>query len=83
MASSGSFERGRAARAGRRPGCPAGSCLEPEALAVPEQDGRRRAVDVEDEAGTGHQRLFSLRRSKATLTAPRRPALAACSMASR
>ena len=35
---------------------PGGQLLEPEALAVPEQRRRGRAVDVEHESGTGHQR---------------------------
>src|SRR5205814_1254005 len=61
-----------------------GQSLQPEALAVPEEAGRRRAVDVEHEPGSGHGRYLprSLRRSKAIFTAPRRPASAACSMAS-
>ena len=51
--------------------------LQAEALAVVEQDRRRRRVDLEHESGAGHQRLhrlrsFSARRSKAILTAPRR-----------
>ena len=67
------------------PAAAGGQLLEPEALAVLEQDRRRRAVDVEDESGTGHQMVplsFSSRRSKAILTAPRRPAAAAWAMAS-
>ena len=62
-----------------------GETLQAQALAVVEQDGRGRAVDLEDEARAGHQRLSlsrSARRSKAILTAPRRPAVAAWSMAS-
>src|SRR4051812_39978248 len=58
--------------------------LEMEALAVPEQGRRRRSVDVENEAWPRHyDNPRSPRRSKATFTAPRRPASAACSMASR
>src|SRR5439155_6213466 len=58
--------------------------LEAEALAVPEQRGWCRSVDVEDESGPRHyDNPRSPRRSKATFTAPRAPALAACSMASR
>ena len=84
-----------------------GQLLQPEALAVVEQDGRRRPVDLQDETGptqaaappidladdtcegelrelfVGAQRRFSPRRSNTTLTAPRDPALAAWSMASR
>ncbi len=61
--------------------------LEAEPLAVPGQDRRGGAVDGKDESGTGHDRVasylrFSPRRSNATFTAPRRPAAAACSMAS-
>src|SRR5205823_10187711 len=60
-----------------------GEAFEAEAFSVPEQRGRSGAVDVEDEAGTGHDyRRLSERRSKTILTAPRRPAAAACSMAS-
>ncbi len=50
------------------------AALEAEPLAVPGQDRRGGAVDVEDEAGTGHRAWLpifaSRRRSKATLTAP-------------
>ena len=59
--------------------------LEPEALAVVEEDRWGRAVDLEDEPRTGHQMLSlsrSDRRSKAILTAPRAPAAAAWAMAS-
>jgi hypothetical protein len=57
--------------------------LEPQALAVVEQDRGRRPIDVEDESGAGHQRAVLVeRRSKAILTAPRAPACAAWSMAS-
>ena len=58
--------------------------LEAEALAVPEQGRRGRAVDLEDEPGPAHQRFLSRssRRSNATFTAPRRPAAVAWSMAS-
>ena len=51
---------------------PAGSLLEPEALAVVEQHRRRRPVDVEDEPGAGHQRCplaFSLREVEGDLHA--------------
>ena len=78
------------------PGAIGRQLLEPESLAVVEQDRWAAAVDVEDEAGSGGEvavahllismrasRSFSSRRSKATLTAPRRPAAAACSSASR
>ncbi len=70
--------------------------LESEAFAVVEHDRWAGAVYVEDEAGSGGEvavahllvsmsasRSLSSRRSKATLTAPRRPAAAACSSASR
>ena len=59
--------------------------LEPKALAVVEEDRWGGAVDLEDEPGTGHQMLSlsrSDRRSKAILTAPRAPAVAAWAMAS-
>ena len=65
--------------------------LEAESLAVVKHDRRRRLVDVQHETGSrgtlvrSHQRsfrCFSLRMSKAILTAPRGPALAACSIAS-
>ena len=62
-----------------------GQLLEPERLAVVEEDRRGRAVDLEDEPRTGHQMLSlsrSDRRSKAILTAPRAPAEAAWAMAS-
>ena len=61
-----------------------GQPLEAEPLAVPEQRGRRGAVDVEHESGPGAHRVrpFGLRRSKTTLTAPRRPAAPAWPMAS-
>ena len=64
-----------------------GQPLQAEALAVPEQGGWRRAVDVEHESGPGAHRVrpfrsFRLRRSKAILTAPRRPAAPAWAMAS-
>ncbi len=54
--------------------------LEGESLAAPEQRGRGRFVDVEHESRSWHQE--SLRRSKAILIAPRRPAAAAWAMAS-
>ncbi|GEM_PF-6883158 len=54
--------------------------FEAEPLSVPEQHGRRRTVDVEDESGSWHQ--LPLLRSKAILTAPRRPASAAWARAS-
>jgi hypothetical protein len=59
--------------------------LEAEALAVAVEDGRGRLVDLQHETWPRHQilfRSFSSRRSKAMRTAPREPALAACSMAS-
>ena len=63
--------------------------LETESLAVMEEDGRGRAVDLED-ATRAAQVRFSLcdndfcdRGSKTIFTAPRDPAVAACSMASR
>ena len=62
-----------------------GQLLEPEPLAVVEEDRWGRAVDLEDEPRTGHQMLSlsrSDRRSKAILTAPRAPAAAAWAMAS-
>ena len=37
------------------PGAPGGQLLQAQALAVVEQDRRRRAVDVEHETGAGHQ----------------------------
>ena len=55
--------------------------LQPEAFPVPEQCGRRRAVDVEYESRARHQ-VSPVRRSKAIFTAPRRPAVAAWAMAS-
>ena len=60
--------------------------FEAEPFAVPEQQsaassGRRRAR-IQGEASTASV-LFSSRRSNAIFTAPRAPALAACSMASR
>jgi hypothetical protein len=36
-----------------------GQLLEAEVLATPEQDRRRRAIDLEDESGTGHFRNLS------------------------
>ena len=87
MASSGS-SRG-VERFGRvnHPGPPGRKALQAEAFAVPGEDRGSGAVDFEHETGAGHRFLasylrFSCRRSNATLTAPRRPALAACSMAS-
>ena len=62
-----------------------GQLLEPERLAVVEEDRWGRAVDLEDEPRTGHQMVSlsrSDRRSKAILTAPRAPADAAWAMAS-
>ena len=61
-----------------------GETFEAEPLAVPEQRGRRGAVDVEHESGPGAHRVrpFGLRRSKTTFTAPRRPAAPAWPMAS-
>ena len=70
-----------------------GQLLEAEPLAPPEQDRRRRAVDLEHETGTRHFSPSSFEasyrrphieglRSKAILTAPRRPAAAAWAMAS-
>ena len=58
--------------------------LQGEALAVPEEGGGRRLVDIEHESGPGAHRVrpFGLRRSNATLTAPRRPAAPACARAS-
>ncbi len=57
--------------------------LQREPLAAPEQGGWGRAVDVEDESRAWHQRVLPCsRRSKTTLIAPRRPALAAWAMAS-
>ena len=85
MAASGSLQgRQRLARV-EDPAAAGGEPLEPERLAVVEEDRRRGAIDVEDEAGTGHQMLSlsrSDRRSKAILTAPRVPASAAWAMAS-
>ena len=65
-------------------GSAGGEALEAELLAPPEQERRRGAIDLEDEAWSGHQwiRSFSWRRSNATFTAPRRPAEAAWAMAS-
>ena len=74
------------------PGAPGWQLLQAEALTVVEHDGRAVPVDVEDEAGSGGEvtsvahrslRSFSSRRSNAIFTAPRRPAAAACSRASR
>ena len=68
--------------------------LEPVPLAVPEQRGRGGAVDLEDEAGPGAHESGPFvsvaaprcrsraRRSKTTLTAPRRPAAPAWASAS-
>ncbi len=73
----------RIERLGRidHPAAVGGELLQAEALTVPEQGGRRRLVDVEDETGSGHQES-SLRRSNAIFTAPRRPAVAAWAIAS-
>ncbi len=59
--------------------------VQAQALAVVEQQRGSGAVDVEDEPGAGHQRFLSrsLRMSNAIFTPPRRPAVAACSIASR
>ena len=74
------------------PGAAGRQLLQAEALTVMEHDGRAVPVDVEDEAGSGGEvtsvahrslRSFSSRRSNAIFTAPRRPAAAACSRASR
>ena len=59
--------------------------LQPEALSVPDEHRGCGAVDFEDEPWTRHYAndlFFSWRMSKATFTDPRRPAAAACSMAS-
>jgi len=63
---------------------------QPESFAMPGEGGRGGTIDLEDEPGTRHQACVSLernfrvfRRSKATLVAPRRPASAACWIASR
>ena len=62
------------------PAAVGGELLEAEPFAPPEQDGGRRAVDVEHESGAWHQAVFLM--SKAILVAPRRPAAAAWAMAS-
>ena len=69
-----------------------GQTFQPEPLAVPDEYGRRGTVDFEDEPWTRHNYLifpsnstissFLARMSKATFTDPRRPAAAACSIAS-
>src|SRR5260370_19224492 len=56
--------------------------LEPHPLAEVEEDGRSVAVDLDDSSRTRHQ-TFKLLKSKATFTAPRRPALIAYAIASR
>ena len=77
----------RAARAGRSPVCrPAGSFSSRKPSPWQNSDRRRRAVDVEDEPGAGHQRFRSFSsRGGRTRSSRRRgaPALAACSMALR
>ena len=62
-----------------------GQALEAPALAVPEQRRRGGPVHLEHESGPGAHADAALvaRRSKATFTPPRRPAAAACSIASR
>ncbi len=65
--------------------CPGGKLVQPESFAMVEEQRGGGAIDVEDEPGAGHQRFLSrsLRMSKAIFTLPRRPAVAACSIASR
>ena len=50
--------------------------LQPDALPEVEEHRRRVAIDLDHGSGTGHQAL-NRRRSNATFTAPRRPALIA------
>ena len=58
--------------------------LETEAFTSPEHDRWRVAVHLEDESGARHQcfSFVGVRRSKAILIAPRRPAAAAWAIAS-